>query len=117
MSRGKSRSISGTEAISSLRKRPRKRVLAVGDGVDVRQADQVADDRADRRPSSPARWPMRRTTAYLLRHSVGELEDLAVDEEEAGEAVALHQRQLLVQPLANLRRQTVVAVLGPPGAH
>ena len=53
ISRGKSRSISGTECSSSFRKRPKKQVVL--DRIDVREPDQVADDRADRRAPSPPR--------------------------------------------------------------
>ena len=56
ISRGKSRSISGTEAISSFRKRPRNRLFAIG--IDVREPDQVADHRTHRRAASSPRRPL-----------------------------------------------------------
>ena len=72
MSRGKSRSMSGTEASSRFRK-PAEREVGV-DRVDVREPGQVADDRADRAAAAaagrervargePGRAPRRRTRA------------------------------------------------------
>ena len=60
MSRGKSRSMSGSAVSSSLRKRPRKSSLV--DRVDVREAGEVADDRGHGRarargPAAAARAP------------------------------------------------------------
>jgi len=58
------------------------------------EADEVADERPDGRAAAPARRSVAGTASYLLGHLVCQLEDLVVDEEEAGEAVALHQGQL-----------------------
>src|SRR3990172_3416424 len=81
------------------------------DRVDVRQPDQVADDRADRGAATAAGRRGAGAAAHLLRHLVSEPQYLAVDEEEAGQAVALHQRQLLLQPVAHLRGDATVAAL------
>ena len=78
------------------------------DRVDVREADQVAEDRADGGAAAAAgRQAGLAARAVLAAHLVGDLaaqlEQVAVDEEEAGEAVLAHEPQLLLQPL--LRRR------------
>ena len=74
----------------------------VGDRIDVREADQVADDRgdggaaaaADGQVGAPARGLL---AADLVGNFLGQLKHLVVDEEEAGQVVALDQPQLLLQ--------------------
>ena len=73
------------------------------DRVDVREAGQVADDRADARAASAAgrqRVPRAARAAHLERALARELQHLPVQEEEAGEAEPRDQRQLVVEPLA-----------------
>ena len=72
------------------------------DGIHVREAGQVADDRADGRTAASARrqhLPRDRVAAYLDGDLARELEHLPVQEEEAGEADALDQRELFVEAL------------------
>ena len=71
--------------------------------VDVREAGQVADDRADRAPAAAARRKdvaRDGAAANLERALARQLEHLPVQEEEAGEAELADQLQLLVEPLA-----------------
>ena len=73
------------------------------DRVDVREAGEVADDRADARAPPPPRRqdvPRRAGPAHLERAGAGELEHLPVEQEEAGEAEPRDQRQLGLEPLA-----------------
>ena len=70
------------------------------DGIDVREAGQVADDRADgRAAAAPGRQhlPRDRRAAHLDRDLARELEHLPVQEEEPGEPEPLDQRELLVE--------------------
>ena len=72
------------------------------DGIDVREAGQVADDRADGRAAAASRrqhLPRDRRAAHLTRYVARELEHLPVQQEEAGEPDPLDQRELLVEPL------------------
>ena len=89
---------------------------AVAQGVDVREADEIADERADRRAASPSRRQpgdaARGAAAHLRRLLAGHLQQLPVDEEEAGEPPLSHQRQLLAQAGIDLRRDAPVAVAG-----
>src|SRR5262245_14835741 len=93
MSRGKSRSMSGTERKLLVQEAAEKE--AVLEGADVGEADQVADDAADRGAGAAAgrqlEAPARPPAAYLRRDLLGELEQVAVDEEEAGEVVVTHE--------------------------
>ena len=80
----------------------------VVDRVDVREPDQVADDRGDRGAAAaagrqvgePARDAGR---AHVAGHLLRQLEHLVVDEEEAGEVVQLDQPQLLDELCLGLR--------------
>ncbi len=75
------------------------------DRVDVREAGQVADDRADRRAPPPPRRqpaPRRAGPADPVRDLTRQLEHLPVEEEEAGEPELVDQAQLLLQPRASL---------------
>ena len=78
----------GPPAISRLRKRPSERSGL--DRVDVREAGQVADDRADRAAAAAAgrqrRCAASRGPRTSTRDLARELEHLPVEEEEAGEA-------------------------------
>ena len=72
----------------------------VRDRVDVREAGQVADERADRRAAPAAGRqdvPHRAGAAHLERDLARELEHLPVEEEEAGEAELVDERELLFQ--------------------
>ena len=103
MSRGKSRSISGTEASSRLRNRPSGRPVATR--IHVGETGQVADDRPDR-AAAPAAGrqgePRRPSPPHLERHLSRQLEDLPVQEKESGQAEMGDQRQLLVEAHARL---------------
>ena len=76
----------------------------VRDRVDVREAGQVADERADR-GAAPAAGrqdvPHRAGAAHLERNLSRELEHLPVEQEEAGEAELVDQRELLLEPPAD----------------
>ena len=77
------------------------------DGIDVREAGEVADDRADRRAAPAARrqrHARRVRAAHRDRDLARDLEDLAVQQEEAREAVVADQRELLVEPQCAPRR-------------
>ena len=81
------------------------------DGVDVREAGEVADDRADARPSPSSRRERvsrRARAADLERALARELEHLPVQEEEAGQAKPRDQRELVVE---SLRARALVAVV------
>ena len=76
----------------------------VRDRVDVREAGQVADERADRRAAPAAgrqHVPHRAGAAHLERDLARELEHLPVEEEEAGKAELVDQRELLLEPPAH----------------
>ena len=76
------------------------------DRVDVGEAGEVADDRADARASPPPRRQRvarRAGAAHLERAGARELEHLPVEQEEAGEAEARDQRELVVEPLVRER--------------
>ena len=76
------------------------RVEVVGDRIDVGEAGEVADDRADAGAAAPARRQDRAgraAAAHLERDLVGEHEQIAVEEEEAGEAEGADRLQLLFQ--------------------
>ena len=76
------------------------------DRVDVREPDQVADDRGDRRaPSPPRRQPRAgsgRVSADFTGHLGREVHDVAVDEEEARQAVQVDEAELGVEPLLRI---------------
>ena len=94
--------MSGTDDSSRLRKRPSERLFATG--IDVREAGEVADERADGRAAAAARRqhvPHRAGAAHLDRDLARELEHLPVQQEEAGEAELVDQRELLVEARAN----------------
>src|SRR5688572_8087365 len=76
--------------------------------IDVREADQVADDRADRRsPPPPRRQVAELATgsiaADLDRYFPGHLEQIAVEQKEAGQIVERDDPQLLVESLPGRR--------------
>ena len=91
--------MSGTECSSSFRKRPKSRLCL--SGSTWREADQVADDRADRRAPAAARRQIAELAAgtiaaHLVRDLPRHLEQIAVEQEEAGEPVLRDHPQLLV---------------------
>ena len=77
----------------------------VRDGIDVREAGEVADDRADR-ASSPAagrkECARRVGAAHLPRALARELEHLVVEEEEPGEPELVDERELALQTSARV---------------
>ncbi len=80
------------------------------DGIDVREAREVADDRADARTAAAARRQrMARAArpAHLERALARELEHLPVEQEEPGEAEPRDQRQLVVEPFARASLEPV----------
>ena len=71
------------------------------DRVHVREAGEVAHDRADRRAPAAARWQCharRVRTAHRDRDLARDLEDLTVQQEEARKAVVADQGELLLEP-------------------
>src|SRR5207237_9901245 len=81
-----------------------------GDRVEVGQAGQVADDRADGAATSSSRRERvarRAGAANLLRDLGRQLEHLPVEEDEAGEPQLVDQGELLFEPLP---RAALVAV-------
>ena len=77
----------------------------VGDRVDVREAGEVADDRGHRRPApAPGRQQRARRVApaHLDGDVAGELEHLAVQQEEARQPERGDQAQLLLQARGGL---------------
>ena len=84
----------------------------VRDRVDVREAGQVADDRADRAAAPTAGWQEaagRAGTAHLERALPGQLEHLPVEEEEAGEAELLDEGELGRRAARALGRATALS--------
>ena len=76
-------------------------VQARFDRVDVREAGQVADDRADAGAATAAgRHPGAGsvTSPHLRRHLAGQLQQVVVEEEEARELEVADRPQLLVEP-------------------
>ena len=72
----------------------------VGHRVDVREAGEVTDDRGHRGPAAAARRqqrPRRVRPAHLDRHLARELQQVAVQDEEARQAQRVDHPQLLVQ--------------------
>ena len=81
----------------------------VCDRIDVGEAGEVADDRADRAAASAPWWQevsRRVSPAHLERRLAGELEHLVVEEEEARQAELVDQRELVVEASARLRLVT-----------
>ncbi len=82
----------------------------VGDGIDVREAGEVADERADRRAApAPRRQHVahRAGAAHLVGDLARELEHLPVQQEEAGEAELADQHELFFEPLAHAALEAV----------
>jgi len=75
--------------------------------VDVREADEIADDGGNRRSASPSWWEPRvgpgRLAADTQGHVPRQVHDVPVDQEEARKAVPLHQTQFFFQALFGLR--------------
>ena len=81
--------------------------------VDVGEAGEIADDRADAgAPPAPRGQdgPRRSGAAHLDRHFAGQLEHVAVEEEEAGEVEPADRRQLLAQSRLRLAPARVAQV-------
>ena len=77
----------------------------VGDRVDVREPGEVADDRRHARPTAAAgrqQAARRLRPAHLRRHLARQLEHVAVEQEEAGQAEVADHAQLLVEPRGRL---------------
>ena len=71
--------------------------------IDVGEADEIADDGRDGRATSPS-WgepstSPGRVSPHPEGHIPGQVHDVPVDQEEARQAVALHQAELLLQAL------------------
>ena len=76
-----------------------------GDRIDVREARQVADDRADARATAATgrqHVARRIGTAQLAGHDPGQLQNFLVKQEEAGQPVTPDQGQLGVESLVGL---------------
>jgi hypothetical protein len=87
--------MSGTEAEREV----------VRDRVDVREAGEVADDRADRAAASPPRRQeaaRRFPATHLERDLARELEHLPVQEEEPGEPELVDEPELVLEAAACL---------------
>ncbi len=72
----------------------------VRDRIDVREAREVADDRADGASAPAARWEKSAWgigAAHLARALPCDLEHLVVEEEEPGEAELVDERELALQ--------------------
>ena len=87
--------------------------------IDVREPGQVADDRADARaPPPPGRQqpPRRIRPPHLDRHLARQLEQVAMQQEEAREPQLADHRQLLLQPPLGLGAlgESRVALGQPP---
>ena len=97
-SRGKSRSMSGSAVSSSLRKRPSRSLLAIGSTwlrpVRWQTIEETLEPRP--RPGRQQRAGVARP-AHLDRDLARELEQVAMQEKEAGEAEAVDDAQLLLQ--------------------
>src|SRR5215218_3396432 len=77
-----------------------------GDRIDVREAREVADDRADGRPAPAPRGEdvtREGLAAHLARAFACELQHLPVEQEEAGQTKLVDQGELLAQTLACAR--------------
>src|SRR4051794_37063373 len=75
------------------------------DRVDVGEAGQVTDDRADAGAAAAARGKHRAgrgAAAHLDRDLAGQLQQLVVDEEEAGEVAVADRRQLFLEAARGL---------------
>ena len=84
-------------------------------------ADEVAHQQGHRGTPAPARGPFLhgnlRLGQSLLLHDflhdfLGQQDNLPVEQQESGQAVALNQPELLVQPVGHRRRDGAVATLG-----
>ncbi len=87
------------------------------EGIDVGQADEVADEGAHRRATASPRRQAGPSAGgvlppNLLRHLTAEFQQVAVDEEETRETVLVHQRQFLLQAGLHLRRDAAVSLAG-----
>src|SRR5699024_6631634 len=73
----------------------------VPERIDRRETDQVADDRTDRRAAATPRWQeytrTRRLAATNLGgDSPGEIEQVAIEQEETGETMFFDQAELFL---------------------
>jgi len=81
--------------------------LQIGvDGVDVGEPDQVADDRGDGGAAPPARRQggvgPRCIAAYFTGYVARQIHDVAIDQEEAREAVQVDEPEFVVEPSLRL---------------
>ena len=93
-----------------VEKAPEREV--VRDRIDVREAGEVTDDRADRAAAPPSRWQEaagRVATAHLQGALAGEVEHLPVEQEEPREVELVDQRELALEAIARPREQPLVA--------
>src|SRR6478752_326164 len=84
----------------------------VRDRIDVREAGEVTDDRADRAAASPSRWQEaagRVAATHLQGALAGEVEHLPVEQEEPRQVEVVDQRELALEAIARPREQPLVA--------
>ncbi len=82
-------------------------VELVFDRIDVGEADEVADDRADRRAAATpdgalVRWQVLVAAVQLVCDLVDHLEDVPVDDEEAGEPVFLDEEEFAFEAVSSV---------------
>src|SRR5262249_48134943 len=85
--------------------------------IDVREPNQIADDRADRRAASAARWQTgpaahRAFAAYFLSHLRGLLLQVSVDEKKAGQVVFRDELEFVGELTLCLGAQRGVGAIG-----
>ena len=96
--------MSGSEVQLLVEEAPEEELVL--DRVDVREAGEVADDRGHRGAAAAARRQQRARRVrppHLDRHVARELQQVAVQDEEAGQAERLDHPQLLLQARVRVR--------------
>jgi hypothetical protein len=92
----------------------------VGNRVDVREAGEVADDRGHARPAPAAgrqQPPRRLAVAHFAGHLAGQLEHVAVQQEEARQPQPADHAQLLLQARSRHVAVARIALLELRGAQ
>src|SRR5207244_2570064 len=85
--------------------------------IDVRQSDQIADNRADRGAAATTRWQSgaaahRTLTSHTLCHRGGLLLQIPIDEKEPGEVVLANQLQFIGELASCFSAQCRVSAIG-----
>ena len=116
MLRGKSKSMSGTLANSSLGKKAFQRKVVL-QRVDVGDSQEVPHQHGYRRaPAAARRVELQRgfrvSQPHIYSHLPPQQDDVVVYEEEAGQVVPLDQAELVVQTFLNLGRNSTVPAFG-----